>query len=179
MEVMPFYELQIYIDPDICDDEIENKYKDKIAIIQQKVELYKNRNGDSNFAYIDAGFDLFIPEAITIKGNTWSNKINQGIKCVMKFNGFPTAFYLYPRSSTGSKTTLRLSNSVGIIDSGYRGHIIAVFDCGGDSIIFGKGERLVQICGPNIMYPIYPVLVDNVEELGITERGSGGFGSTR
>ena len=37
-------------------------------------------------------------------------------------------YYLYSRSSTGSKTPLRLSNSVGIIDSGYRGNIKACFD---------------------------------------------------
>ena len=36
----------------------------------------------------------------------------------------------------------------------------------------------MQICGPNIMYPIYPVIVNSIEELGITIRGAGGFGST-
>ena len=46
----------------------------------------------------------------------------------MTFNGKPTAYYLYPRSSMGSKTPLRLSNSVGIIDAGYRGNIIGVVD---------------------------------------------------
>ena len=105
----------------------------------------------------------------------------------------PTAFYLYPRSSTGAKTSLRLSNSVGIIDSGYRGNIIALFDHRGgylddkkESSIYTdlhvqhveKNDRLVQICAPNILYPIYPMLVDDESELGFTERGSNGFGST-
>ena len=40
----------------------------------------------------------------------------------------PCGYYLYPRSSTGSKTPLRLSNSIGVIDSGYRGNLIACFD---------------------------------------------------
>ena len=38
------------------------------------------------------------------------------------------SYYLYPRSSVSTKTPLRLANSVGIIDSGYRGNIKAVFD---------------------------------------------------
>jgi len=176
-EIMPFYELKIFIDGFVCDNEIFEKYEKKIMDIQKKVELYKNGKGDPHFAYIDAGFDLFIPENMDIKKNTWSNKINNGINCSMTFNGNPTGFYLYPRSSIGSKTSLRLSNSVGIIDSGYRGHIIAIFDCA-DNTNIGKTDRLVQICGPNIMYPIYPVLVYNIDELGITERGNKGFGST-
>ena len=41
-----------------------------------------------------------------------------------------------------------------------------------------KNDRLVQICAPNISYPIYPVLVSEESELGFTARGAGGFGST-
>ena len=41
-----------------------------------------------------------------------------------------------------------------------------------------KGDRIIQICSPNLTYPIYPILVDNESELGESERGSGGFGST-
>ena len=40
---------------------------------------------------------------------------------------FNTGYYMYPRSSL-SKTKLRLANSVGIIDSGYRGNLIGMFD---------------------------------------------------
>ena len=95
----------------------------------------------------------------------------------------PVSFYLYPRSSIG-KTPLRMSNSVGIIDSGYRGHIIAAFDappeftCKGGSYTVDAYQRLVQICPPDLSYPIYVELVDAIEDLGQTERGEGGFGST-
>ena len=41
-----------------------------------------------------------------------------------------------------------------------------------------KGDRIIQICSPNLTYPIYPILVDNESELGESNRGSGGFGST-
>jgi dUTP pyrophosphatase len=91
----------------------------------------------------------------------------------------PVAFYLYPRSSTGTKTPLRLANSVGIIDSGYRGPLIAAFDNGNeDDFQIQDKQRLVQICAPDLSYPIYVILVDSEEELGKTNRGSGGFGST-
>lgn len=92
----------------------------------------------------------------------------------------PQAYYLYPRSSI-SKTTLRMSNSLGIIDSGYRGEITAVVDnvdkdpwC---SIRLNAMDRYFQICHPSLR-PFRVVMVDTIEELGITTRGDGGFGST-
>ena len=180
MMMLPYYKLKIYIDPDVIpgDDDVSilEKYRETIADIQQNVEYYITGN---NF-YVDSGFDLFVPKTVNIDSGSISNKINHGIKCAMTLNEIPVAFYLYPRSSTGSKTPLRLSNSVGIIDSGYRGHIISLFDyCGKQTTdyIVNSGDRLVQICGPNL-HPIYPVIVDTVEELGITERGANGFGST-
>ena len=90
------------------------------------------------------------------------------------------SYYLYPRSSM-AKTRLRLANSVGIIDAGYRGEIIAALDTihdrEHDSFRVEKNQRLLQICSPTLE-PIEVVLVDTLEELGITDRGAGGFGST-
>jgi dUTP pyrophosphatase len=81
----------------------------------------------------DAGFDLFTPADFCCISDEW-NKVNFGVQCAATMvcesgKRFNTGFYIYPRSSTGSKTTLRLANSVGIIDSGYRGDLMAVFDC--------------------------------------------------
>ena len=93
-----------------------------------------------------------------------------------------TGYYMYPRSSI-SKTPLRLANSVGIIDSGYRGHLMGMFDClplaqAGESYTIQPFDRLLQICSPDLG-PIYVLLVDFENELGgNTERGIGGFGST-
>ena len=89
---------------------------------------------------------------------------------------------LYPRSSTGTKTPLRLANSVGIIDSAViAGNIIAVqekFDNVG-TMNFGikEGTRLAQICAPNLESFMVSIVEDK-EKLGITKRGSKGFGST-
>jgi dUTPase len=102
----------------------------------------------------------------------------------------PSGFYLYPRSSI-SKTRMRLANSVGIIDAGYRGDIIAAVDTIG---LFGsndiwhvwketlspikKYDRYFQLCAPDLS-PFLVHIVDTEAELGApTTRGQGGFGST-
>lgn len=170
-----YYILKIYLHEDIIDDKnIIFKYKTKISEIQSKFQI---ENGQTN--ELDAGFDLFVPCNYSINENSLSNKINHSISCSMTFDNKSTAYYLYPRSSMGSKTPLRLSNSVGIIDSGYRGHIIGLVDNVSNNVYeINKFDRLMQICGPNIMYPIYPIIVDNIYELGISLRGDNGFGST-
>ena len=95
----------------------------------------------------------------------------------MYHDNIPTSFYMYPRSSTGAKTPLRLANSVGVIDAGYRGSCMAVFDINKNYDI-KQGDRLVQFCSGNLNLPIFPVIVNDIAELGNTERDNGGFGST-
>ena len=137
----------------------------------------------------NAGFDLFCPEEVKVYGHTTA-KIDQGVKGAMEFfsgkgcnadcagNGQPVGYFMFPRSSTGSKTPLRLANSVGIIDAGYRGNYIAVFDNWQEaSFKVESGQRLVQICPPNLTYPLQVLLVDELLDMD-TERGAGGFGST-
>lgn len=99
-------------------------------------------------------------------------------------------FYLYPRSSI-SKTRMRLANSVGIIDAGYRGDLIAAVDTIG---LFGsndiwhvwketlspikKYDRYFQVCAPDLSSFLVHI-VPTESELGtLTTRGTGGFGST-
>ena len=85
---------------------------------------------------------------------------------------------LFPRSSV-SKTDLSLANSVGVIDSGYRGEIIFRYKFKKDAHFasmrrFKEGERVGQL----LILP-YPVIeLEQVNELSLTERGEGGFGST-
>jgi dUTP pyrophosphatase len=124
------------------------------------------------------------------------NKIDFQVKCsaqLIKRNigdnnsSKYTGYYMYPRSSL-SKTRLRLANSVGIIDSGYRGNLIGMFDCfsaGKQSLceteydyVVKPYEKLLQICAPDLR-PIFVELVESEEELSsVTLRGDGGFGST-
>ncbi len=83
---------------------------------------------------------------------------------------------IFPRSSISSATSLILSNSVGVIDSSYRGEVKFRFK----SIIpqgskkYKVGDRVGQL----IILPYPAVDLELVEELSNTERGSGGYGST-
>ncbi len=93
--------------------------------------------------------------------------------------------YLFPRSSN-TKKDLILGNSVGVIDSGYRGEVFVKFkpsnsfnpDC---EIVhpfifdnYSIGDRIIQI----IIMPIPQINFELVDELSNSDRGVGGFGST-
>ena len=139
--------------------------------------------------YADCGFDLFINDDFNTmsfdKNGMGPLKIDHKVSCAMFKTFFcpetgktvtkPCAYYMYPRSSI-SKTPFRLANSVGIIDAGYRGNLIAKIDKVYDNdYSVTKGDRLFQICAPDLS-----VLknVEIVQRLDETVRGSGGFGST-
>ena len=77
--------------------------------------------------------------------------------------------------SSISKTPLRMSNSIGLIDGGYRGEIVAM--CDNIKTVeykVEKGQRLFQLVATDSS----PIHYELVEELNETTRGSGGFGST-
>ena len=82
---------------------------------------------------------------------------------------------VFPRSSIRN-TELILSNSVGVIDSGYRGEIQATFikTNGLESWDYKIGDRIAQL----IIIPYPQIEFEEVEELSQTDRGIGGFGST-
>lgn len=168
-------------------------YQELVKMYKEKVESHNSKVRDSKYA--DSGFDLLIPFDYSEHENGYTeNRISNvtlraplGIKCSMmsRFSG-PCGYYLYPRSSI-VKTPFRLSNSVGIIDSGYRGEIMAVVD----NIDYANNDmkacirkyitpmtRMFQICSPTLE-PFFVEIVDTEEALGSsTERGNGGFGST-
>jgi dUTP pyrophosphatase len=167
-----FLHLKMYIE----DEELKASYFSSAQ---------KHNNNMMNNPFPDAGFDLFTPETMVANGLV-TTKINFGVKCsaYMVDNTFargtlPSGFYMYPRSSTGSKTPLRLTNSVGIIDSGYRGNLMSFFDnVRTVDYTIQKMDKLVQICAPNLL-PIIIDIVNLESELGdMTIRGDGGFGST-
>lgn len=91
----------------------------------------------------------------------------------------PYAYQLLPRSSTGSKTPLRLANSVGVIDSGYRGHLMACVDNVNteQNYEIKKEDRLFQIVAFNGK-PMFVTMVASHDDLQKTTRNNGGFGST-
>ena len=145
-----------------------------------------NSNLNNNPVHIDAGFDLYSPHDEFVC--TYDNvcKLDFKVKCSAQIvekdandqiRTYNTGYYMHPRSSI-YKSPLRLANSTGIVDSGYRGNLIGMLDCIKARYIIEKFDRLIQLCAPGLM-PIYVELVDKVEDLGAdTIRGERGFGSS-
>jgi dUTP pyrophosphatase len=82
--------------------------------------------------------------------------------------------YIFPRSSI-SKTDHYLRNSVGVIDSGYRGEIkirMSIPELGSKQYI--NGDKIAQL----IIMKLPWVDIEEVDELSETDRGEGAFGST-
>ncbi len=80
------------------------------------------------------------------------------------------------RSSLGTKTGLRVSNGVGIIDSDYRGEVCIILDNMDwfDRSKVKDGDRIAQM----LIVKDPDVELVQAEKLSETERGAGGFGST-
>jgi len=123
----------------------------------------------------DAGLDLYCPGNLEIlPGQT--KCIDFKIQCegLSDSDARNVCYYLYPRSSI-SKTPFRLANSVGIIDAGYRGNLMAMVDNTSKEVqTIQKGTRLFQICGRYLE----PIHLELVEVLSESDRGNDGFGST-
>ena len=82
---------------------------------------------------------------------------------------------MYSRSGHGFKNNLRFVNSVGVIDSDYRGEVrIGLFNDGITPYVVKPQERLAQA----MIVPVSQVFFQAVETLTDTKRGAGGFGST-
>lgn len=129
--------------------------------------LYENHG---HFHKGDAGLDLYVIDDIEIKPME-TKLIKFGISCEPKDG---KAYYLMPRSSI-SKTPLRMSNSIGLIDGGYRGEIMASCDnIKNSSYTAKKGDRLFQL----VSHDSSPISFSIKNNLTETSRGSGGFGST-
>jgi dUTP pyrophosphatase len=181
--------LSIFIDSE--DDKLKQIYKEAVTNHNDKIM------NDVNF--YDAGFDLYLPKKMLFLKkdlllNEIIHKIDFNVKCCAKIYSFEnfrdffyySPFYTYARSSL-SKTPLRLANNQGIIDAGYRGNLIGMFDCiYSDNNSDDKTQdyymdaysRILQICAPGLI-PIYVDIVNSFEDLGpSTSRGEGGFGST-
>jgi dUTP pyrophosphatase len=118
----------------------------------------------------DAGLDLVATSKMSNTTFQASYGTGLAIEIPKGFVGL-----VFPRSSIRN-TELELSNSVGVIDSGYRGEIQATFNKtnGLDSMSYEVGDKIAQL----IVIPYPPIEFEEVSELSDTERGNGGFGST-
>jgi len=134
-----------------------------------------------NNPFPNSGFDLFVPATVVFSGDASTKMVGLGVRCEMvrvfenQVVG-SSPFYMYPRSSM-SKTPLMLANHVGIIDSGYRGELIAALrNLSGNPYELVHETRLTQVCLPTL--EAFTVEIVEQDNLSSTARGAGGFGST-
>lgn len=81
----------------------------------------------------------------------------------------------FPRSGLGCRHGICLANGVGVIDSGYRGEVRAkLLNLGSEPYTVNPGDRVCQL----VVVPFVRLDFERVAELGGTDRGEGGYGST-
>lgn len=166
-----YMHVKLFVDSQ--DDELCNAYINAVNTHNNKLANQPDM--------IDAGFDILVASS-DILSKPLANKVDSNVVCscrmVTTTGWYNTGFYMYPRSSI-SKSPFRLANSVGIIDPGYRGHLIGMFDIpSGETSHIKKLDKYLQICAPGLV-PVFVELVYNLNDLGEeTARGAGGFGST-
>jgi dUTP pyrophosphatase len=118
----------------------------------------------------DAGFDLTVD----------SYEVTHSTKRVCYHTGIAVEIpkgmvgLLFPRSSVYKKRGFRLTNSVGVIDSGYHGEVMAYFEYVNLNEIYQVGERFCQL----VLVKLPEIEIEEVEELSDSERGDKGYGSS-
>lgn len=163
---------------------LQNVFEVFYTVFNKVIERYlaydielpiKLDNGAKMPAYAydyDAAADLSSLNEVVVLPHTYGNMIHTGV-----YLGLPEgwAAFILPRSSIGAKTPLRLSNSQGVIDSGYRGELCVLFDNISDSpYTINAGDRIAQL----LIRPSYRFIAHQVNTLDETDRGEGGFGSS-
>jgi dUTP pyrophosphatase len=140
----------------------------KIKKVREGAKVPQRATGGS------AGLDLCacIDAPLTLEGGETA-LIPTGVAIAL-----PSAEYgafVFPRSGIAIKHGIGLLNSVGVIDSDYRGEImVGVINQISESYTIEPGERIAQM----VIMPVSTMPVVEVDELDETARGAGGFGST-
>lgn len=117
----------------------------------------------------DAGFDLFSPEDVVVRANSYA-VINTGV-CMF----IPDGYVGMIKSKSGLNVKHNLV-AEGVIDAGYTGHIVVkIYNHGDYDYRFNKGDKLTQI----VILPIPDVDLKVVNSFNVsTDRGDNGFGSS-
>lgn len=121
-----------------------------------------------------AGLDLYacMDEPVTLEPRGLY-RIPTGVAIALPDRN--TVGLIFARSGLGVKHGISLSNAVGVIDSDYRGELnVGLCNLGDEPYTLNPGERFAQLV---IMPVLMPELLET-DDLGETERGTGGFGST-
>lgn len=121
----------------------------------------------------DAGADVYAPEDVVIAPNARGQMVDAGFKMALAPGWLMD---VRPRSGLSHKTTMRISNTPGTIDAGFRGNVgILIDNLSDEAIVIHAGDRIAQF----VLHPVYRfkgVTVEDVTKIG--ENRGGGFGST-
>lgn len=118
-----------------------------------------------------AGFDIHALHGGTLQAG-WKTTVDTGLAFEI-----PPGFEIQirPRSGLAARNGITVLNSPGTIDSDYRGEIkILLINNGFARFTWADGERIAQ----GVLAPVTQAAWHVTDELGETERGDGGFGST-
>ena len=120
-----------------------------------------------------SGMDLmaFIKEPINIKPKT-SSLIPTGLSVAFSRD---YEIQIRPRSGLAAKNNISVLNTPGTIDSDYRGELkIILFNHGSENFIINNNDRIAQM----VLTPIVKMELEETNEIPVSLRGKGGFGST-
>lgn len=153
-------------------DEAVKKYHSYAIELPMVVDTANGATVPTYAHETDAAADLYAMEDTILKGPSLGNKIRTGVKIQLPEGWLAL---IIPRSSIGAKTSMRLSNSIGLIDSGYRGELGVLYDnIDVNDITIHKGDRIAQL----LVMPSYRFQAKVVDVLADSDRGEGGFGSS-
>lgn len=161
---------------------------DKIKVIFEKI--YPDVKTPVYATKGAAGCDVHAYITIDDSGNTFkvrqedgsitaAHYISEGCTAIIKTGlkmAIPEGYEIQvrPRSGLSAKTKLRIANSPGTLDFDYRGEVgIIVDNIGVGTLIIKHGERIAQL----VLAPVFQAEFEE-GDIGQTERGEGGFGST-
>lgn len=121
----------------------------------------------------DAGLDLYAAEEAVLEPEE-ARPISVGIKIEI-----PIGYVglIFPRSGLATKKRITLTNTVGVVDAGYRGEIIChMKNSGSFQYHINKYDRIAQL----VVVPclLGQALEVDEDELSLSDRGEGGFGHT-
>lgn len=146
-----------------------NNHKENVMNIKY-VKLFANTRAPMRMSECANGYDLTAMTGTLLESGLV--EYNTGIAVAI-----PEGYVglVFPRSSV-SKTPWRLANSVGVIDSDYRGPVMVRFRADKDtpSLPYKIGDRVAQL----LILPCPQVSFEETQELDETDRGVGAFGST-
>jgi dUTP pyrophosphatase len=119
----------------------------------------------------DAGLDLTAVEAVTLEpGERTAVPTGLAVAIPVGWVGL-----VHPRSGLARRHGLTVANAPGTIDAGYRGEVqVLLINLGAETVHLAAGERVAQL----LLQPVGQAQVVEVDDLGETARGVGGFGST-